>query len=178
MKIELKSDRLLLRKLKPSDAEALYRGFRDKDVLRWINRNKPYERNDAVKFISRSNYHWRKKKAFIFGIILKETNTLIGDVGIRNIKDKTASVGYWLSKEYWGKGIMTEALKLVLEFGFKKLKLHRIYGDCFEKNIGSHKVLTKAGFKLEGVERKSRFKKGKWHNVNLYGILESDFKNN
>ena len=68
-------------------------------------------------------------------------------------KSRCAEIDYWLGKNYWRRGLATEAMRLVLKFGFKKLKLHRIHAHTFEKNIASRKVLEKCGFKIEGIMR-------------------------
>ena len=70
---------------------------------------------------------------------------------------------------------MTEAVKLVLKFAFKKLKLHKVYANVFEQNIASRRVLENCGFKLEGVRREHRFKYRKWQNVLEFGILVSEY---
>ena len=70
-----------------------------------------------------------------------------------------------------------EAVKLILSFGFKELKLHKIYAHLFEQNIGSKKLLEKSGFKLEGKLKETRYRNKKWHNELRYGILISECKN-
>ena len=70
---------------------------------------------------------------------------------------------------------MTEAVRLILKFGFGNLKLHRIYAKLFKENTGSVRVLEKCGFKLEGRMREERYRYGKWHDALKYGILESEF---
>lgn len=82
-----------------------------------------------------------------------------------------------MGKSYWGKGLTTEAVKLMLKFAFEKLKLHRIYANLFEKNIASRRVLEKCGFKLEGVARECRYRYGKWHNELKLGILKQEYEN-
>ena len=74
---------------------------------------------------------------------------------------KKADIGYWLAKEYWGKGVMGEAVSLVLKFAFFKLKFVRVGGLVFEENKASIKVLEKTGFKYEGKLRKYRKHAGK-----------------
>ena len=64
-----------------------------------------------------------------------------------------AEIAYALSREYWGKGLVTEAVKEVVKHGFEKMNLNRIYARCFVENIGSQKVLEKVGMKFEGILR-------------------------
>ena len=89
---------------------------------------------------------------------------MIGIVALHLVclKDKNAEIGYWVSRQHWGKGIATEAVRLALQFGFKELKLKRIYAKVFKGNNISVKVLQKNRFKIEGLLRKSRYKNKKW----------------
>lgn len=76
----------------------------------------------------------------------------VGGVGITPQKDigrNNAELGYWLGKEYWGKGIMTNVIKDIVRLAFEKFTVNRIYAKPFETNIASHRVLEKAGFILE-----------------------------
>jgi len=138
----------------------------------------PYKRKDAIKFIRKTHYKIRKNSEYAFGIVLKEIDKVIGVIDIFNIdwKDKNAELGYWLGKKYWGKGLMTEAVKLMLKFAFEKLKLHRVYAGVFEENIASRRVLEKTGFKLEGIKRECRYRYNKWHNELIFGILKQEYE--
>ncbi len=176
--LKLESDRIKLRKLKLSDAKDICENLKDKEMIRWtLNIPWPYKKKDAISFIRKTNYESKKKRRYTFGIILKDTNKLIGVIDLLKIDwaNKNAELGYWLGKRYWGKGLMTEAVKLVLKFAFKKLKLHKVYANVFEQNIASRKVLENCGFKLEGVRREHRFKYRKWQNVLEFGILVSEY---
>ena len=79
-----------------------------------------------------------------------------------------AEIGYWLGRRFWGKGIMSVAVREVATFAFKKLKLKRVYAYTFPANKGSARVLQKNGFHREGVLRKSVVKKGKFFNDILW----------
>ncbi len=171
-------ERVFLRKLKLSDALDIYKNLQDKEMVKWtLNIPWPYKKQDAIKFIRKTHYKIRKKSGFVFGIVLKETNRVIGVIDLFNIdwKNKNAELGYWLGKKYWGKGYMTESVKLMLKFAFKKLKLHRVYAKLFEENIASRRVLEKSGFKLEGKLRGTRYRYKKWHNELWFGMLRKDF---
>ncbi|MFX0163473.1 MAG: GNAT family N-acetyltransferase [Candidatus Hodarchaeota archaeon] len=179
MKLELDGERVKIRKLKISDARDIYENVKDKDIGRWMFRFlHPYPKDEARKFIRRTHYKLKKKKGYDFGIVLKNTNKVIGVVDLFDIdwENKKAEIGYWLGKKYWGRGLMTEAVKLILKFGFEDLKLHRIYARLFEENIGSKNVLEKCGFKLEGIIREATFRNNKWHNGLIYGILKPEYE--
>ncbi len=114
--------------------------------------------------------------AFIFIIETTEDKKPIGIIGIRkgNPKYKIAEVWYKLHVAEWDKGYATEALRAVLQFGFTTLKLHRIEAGCATANIGSVKVLEKAGMLREGTRRKTLPLKSGWADNHIYGILNGD----
>ncbi|PKM94886.1 MAG: GNAT family N-acetyltransferase [Firmicutes bacterium HGW-Firmicutes-1] len=97
----------------------------------------------------------------------------VGSIGIF-IKDdvycKSAELGYWLGEEFWGKGIMTEAIKEICNYAFAKYDIVRIFAEPFAENQGSRRVLEKAGFELEGISKKSVFKNGKISDSCIYAI--------
>jgi len=176
---EISGKRITLRKLRFSDSEDIYQNVKDRKVVKWLlNIPHPYTLKSAVKFIRKTHYDARKEKTYAFGIMLKKESKVIGVITLFKLdyKNRNAEIGYWLGKRYWEQGFMTEAAKLLLKFGFRRLKLHKIHASLFEKNIASKMVLEKAGFKLEGKIRESRFKYGCWHNELRYGILNSEYK--
>ena len=179
MKLEFHGKNITVRKLKLSDAGDIYRHIRKKDIVKWTsNIPHPYPKGSAVRFIRGSHFNIRKKKAYNLGIALNQTGKIIGGIGIRNIdreKKKSAELGYWLGKEYWNRGYVTEAVKLMLEFAFRTLKLHRIYAEAFKNNHASNKVLQKAGFKKEGELREAEYRHGEWQDVCIYSILTTEF---
>jgi RimJ/RimL family protein N-acetyltransferase len=177
--IILKSNRIILRTPKESDAKELAKQINSPDIVRWTARIPyPYKFKDAVDFIKKQKKKIKKEEDFVFFIIDQVTSKIIGAIGLHHIekKSKKSELGYWLIKEKWGQGIVSEATGLVLKFGFKDLRLHRIYAFCFESNIGSRKVLEKNGFTREGKVRESEFRFGKWHSLLQYSILEKEYK--
>jgi len=176
---KIEGERIRLRRLKPSDAKDVYENVKDEEVIRWlVNVPYPYPFDEAVKFIRRTRYRLRKRIGFAFGIVLKETNRVIGVVDLFNIDwdSGNAEVGYWIGTRYRNLGLMTEALRLMLKFAFEGLKLQRVSAKVFEENPASKRVLEKNGFKLEGRRRGARLKFGRWHDELLYGILKSDYE--
>lgn len=96
-----------------------------------------------------------------------------GGIGLHPGEDvyrKNAELGYWLAEPYWGKGIITEAVKQMIDYGFKHLSVTRIYARPFGPNIASQKVLEKAGMKKEAVLKNSFFKNGEYCDEIIYSI--------
>jgi len=151
----------------------------DEDVAKYLeNLPYPYKRKDGVFFvkkmvkkgvISKTDYH--------FSIFEKEKNEVIGGIGFHKINKKhnNTEVGYWLGKKYWRQGYGLEALRLILGFGFNRLKLNKIYASAYGPNIASQKLLKKAGFKQEGQFRKQLYKHNKWHDEFRFGILKEEY---
>ncbi|MBS3169044.1 GNAT family N-acetyltransferase [Candidatus Woesearchaeota archaeon] len=167
-----------LRNLKKNDAISLFTSANDKDITRYTLLPYPYTLKDAKDFIEITKRNTRLKKAFELGIELKETKEIIGMNSLTNVdwKNKNAEIGYWLGKEYWGRGIMKEAIKLLLYFGFKKLKLERISATVLQPNLASAKLLEKSGFIYEGKLRRAILRRGKWYDQLCFGILKTELR--
>lgn len=179
MKLKLETQRINLRKLKISDAKFIYQSAKDKEVTKYtFVISPPFRLKQAEKFIKKTHREWKKKIAYEFGIELKENKKLIGTIGLSeiNYKNKNAKIGFWLSKKYWGKGLAKEILKLILNFGFKKLRLKRIQAKVLHRNIRAQKLLENSGFKLEGRLRKKTFFKKRWYDDLIYGLLKEDYR--
>ncbi|WP_232463451.1 isochorismatase family protein [Tumebacillus avium] len=134
-----------------------------------------YQRRNLEKMRA----EWVKDQGYFFGVFLKENDQLIGDIGIHMIMRgpfQSAFVGYSLDEEHNGKGYTTEALKLLVEFGFEDLNLHRLQAGTAPENPASSRVLVKAGFEQEGTERKNLFINGKWQDHIQHSILNDNWK--
>ena len=102
----------------------------------------------------------------------------MGLIGIHHW-DKTnqkAEIGYWLGKEFWNKGYVTEAMAEVLAFGFKVLNLNKMFANFFPHNPASGRVMEKSGMKQEAVLKQEIYKNGKFLDFVRYSILKKDFK--
>ncbi|NLD38393.1 MAG: GNAT family N-acetyltransferase [Desulfatiglans sp.] len=129
----------------------------------------PYTESDAEKFITHIE---NSKPKTIFAIATE--NEIIGSIGIiigEDVHRYTAEMGYWLAEPFWGKGIMTEAVKFISEWAFHEFSLHRIYATPYATNTASARVLEKAGFEKEGVIRSGAFKDGKIVDMFMYSLI-------
>jgi ribosomal-protein-alanine N-acetyltransferase len=179
MDLILRGARITLRKLRRSDALDMQKVINHKDIAKWtILIPYPYALDEARRFISECLQHYSKKTAYPLAITLNETGKVIGLIGLNEINagDKHAELGYWLGKQYWNRGITTEAIGLICNFAFKELKLHKVFAMTFEQNAASHKVLQKNGFKLEGKLREEYYIYRRWHNMLYWGLLSKEFK--
>ena len=123
-------------------------------------------------------------REFSFGIYDKASSGLIGHISLYAIKRmpySSAFVGYSMDENFVGRGIATEAVKLVVDFAFTSLKLHRVEAYITPKNIPSTRVVEKVGFVREGLMRKLLYINGEWVDHYMYAILQEDYikhKNN
>jgi [ribosomal protein S5]-alanine N-acetyltransferase len=172
------TDRLILRRLKPEDATHMFELANDYEVAKMtLNIPHPYLVGDAIKFIKRSQTAWDSGERYGFAIVLKETNTFMGVIGIIPILEHyRAEVGYWIGQTYWGRGYTTEALKRVIQFGFETLDLNRIDASYRVDNPASARVMEKAGMTYEGTFRQAMFRDGAYSDISYSAILRRDYQ--
>ncbi len=106
-----------------------------------------------------------------FAIIIDDKP--VGGIGLHlqsDILRKNAEIGYWLAEDYWGKGIITDAIKQIVKYGFDNLDIVRIFARIYGTNIPSQKVVEKCGFKLEGKYDKTIFKNGEFLDELIYAV--------
>ena len=150
----METERLILRPWRESDAEALYKYARDPDVgprAGWPPHKSVEESLQIIRTVFNTPTMW--------AVELKETGEAIGCVGylpasVSNLQipDDQCEVGYWIGKPYWGRGICTEALRLVIDYCFKVKHFTVLWGDYFPNNPASGRVMMKCGFKDTGKE--------------------------
>lgn len=153
MEIILETERMILRPVVETDAEAIYDFCKNSNV--GINAGwKPHESIEETREVMELVF---LNQEFVFAMELKETKTLFGSIGIipdpKRQNNKTRMIGYAISENYWGKGLATEAVQAVLRFGFQKLNLDLISAYCYPSNERSKKILKKCGFEYEGLLR-------------------------
>ncbi len=170
----LKGKQIILRKLRHSDAKSIHNHARHKDIARFTELPHPYRLKHAKDFIKEAK---KTTDSHSFGIELKDEKGIIGIITLSKIdyKHKKARVGFWLSKEHHGRGIMSEALFLILDFAFNKLRLNRVSCSVFEENLASNNLVQKFGVVKEGTEREEEFRFGKYHHTIMYGLLRREW---
>ena len=168
---------LMLRKITLEDAQDIFEYAKDPEVTKFVTWEPHKSVDDSMNFLKLVIQKYENNEPSNWGIIYKENNKLIGTCGYDSWVPvhSLAEIGYALSREYWGKGLMTEAAKEVIKYGFEKMNLNRIYARCFVKNIGSQKVLEKVGMKFEGILREQMFIKGTFRDMKIYSILRKEY---
>ena len=165
-----------IRKWKLTDAKDLAVALSNKKIQDNLRDGLPYpySEQDGIDFIS-SMLSANEDETFAFAITLDDK--VIGSIGVfrqQNIHRQTAEMGYYIAEEYWGKGIMTDAVKQICNYVFKNSDILRIYAEPFAYNTGSCRVLEKAGFQYEGTLRNNAVKNGKVIDMKMYSLLREE----
>ena len=167
-----------IRKWELSDAKDLAAALSNKKVQDNLRDGLPYPytEQDGKEFIS-AMLSADESETFAFAITVD--NMVIGSIGIfrqGNIHRQIAELGYYIAEEYWGKGIMTEAVKQICEYVFANSDIIRIYAEPFAYNIASCRVLEKVGFQYEGTLRSNAVKNGRVIDMEMYSLLKAEIK--
>lgn len=168
--------KISLRNWEPSDARALAASLSNRKIQDNLRDGLPYPytERDGTEFIS-AMLSADKNDTFSFAITADDK--VIGSIGIfrqGNIHRLTAELGYYIAEEYWGNGIMTEAVQQICRHVFSNSDIVRIYAEPFAYNSASCRVLEKAGFQCEGTLRKNAVKNGKVVDMKMYSRLKSE----
>ena len=155
---EVKTERLLLRKLQSSDCEVILFLRTDKKVTKFIERpehRKTKTLSEAIELIKEFDSYIERNSSISWGITLKNEPSIIGTICLWNFtqNNKVAEVGYDLDPRYQNKGLMSEALKAIVAFGFHELKLEKIEAFTHAENLASTQLLNTQGF-IHNVSRK------------------------
>lgn len=166
----------IIRKWKLTDAKDIAVALSNKKIQDNLRDGLPYpySEQNGIDFIS-SMLSANEDETFAFAITLDDK--AIGSIGVfrqQNIHRQTAEMGYYVAEEYWGKGIMTDAVKQICEYVFKNSDILRIYAEPFAYNTGSCRVLEKAGFQYEGTLRNNAVKNGKVIDMKMYSLLREE----
>ncbi|OLQ57815.1 alanine acetyltransferase [Bacillus licheniformis] len=177
----LEGNTIYLRPLEVTDAEDNLRlQSENRDFFEqfsMIRADDYYSVEGQRKRIAEYQERMKKDTEYHFGIFTASDDTLIGTVSLFQIIRgalQTAFIGYFLDKAHNGKGLMTEAVRLVVDYAFHELKLHRIEAGVMPRNLGSMRVLEKAGFHKEGIARKNVKINGVWEDHQVLAILNPD----
>ena len=174
MRIEF--DEFVIRDWGTKDARAIAKHANNHGIAMWLRDGFPcpYMLSDAEAFlaaVSRQNL----RTAFA----IATADEAIGGIGLefgRDVHRFTAELGYWLGEPFWGRGIMTQAVRHLTAWAFENLELHRIYASVFEGNGASMRVLEKAGYTREGCLRASVFKHGRILDQSLYSRIRDGLR--
>jgi RimJ/RimL family protein N-acetyltransferase len=172
----LVGERIHLRPLEPSDAAVAAPWFNRHDVRRTTRRYLPLSLRDEQQFIEQ---HGVSEHNVPLGICWSEDDRLVGACGLHaiDVRARHAEIGIVIGDPAdWGRGIATEAMRLVVDYGFSELNLNRIYLTVFEDNPSARHIYEKLGFRLEGTHRSHAFREGRYWDIHYMGLLADEWR--
>lgn len=166
----LKNKDFLLRPFKKGDEESIVRHINNKEIVyNLLVLPYPYKMKDAREWVDLNLKMLREKNPEKASFAIEIKGKVVGGIALNSLKiGHKSELGYWLGKEYWGRGVITSAIKMVTQYGFQELDLIRIYARVFPWNKGSMRVLEKNNFRLEGVLKKDAKKGNKCIDCHLF----------
>ena len=176
---ELKTERLTLRKLTMRDADDIFAYSKDPEVAKHVLWDAHQNISESKAYLRYMIRKYRQGEPASWGIELKSTRRIIGTIGYMWYQrdNNACEVGYSLSRQYWNQGLMTEALKAVVDYSFNYLHMHRVEAQFETTNPASGAVMKKAGLQYEGTLRGRLFNKGKYVDVDLYAAVRDQRRN-
>jgi [ribosomal protein S5]-alanine N-acetyltransferase len=170
----IKTDKLLLRQFVESDLENVFKGLSHPDIIKYYGVS--YQTLEATKEqmiffadleINGTGIWW--------AICSLDNRTFYGAGGLNSLnkEHKKAEIGFWLIPDFWGKGIMKEAMPLICDYGFYKLGLHRIEGIVETENKNCKNAMAKLDFQHEGTMKECEIKNGKFISLDIYAKVKT-----
>ncbi|WP_343617763.1 GNAT family N-acetyltransferase [Flavobacterium sp.] len=171
----IESERLLLRRITNDDVNEVFELRSNPETMKYIPRPLVKNNDDALAHIEMIEEKINSNIGINWGITLKGDSKLLGIIGFYRMQPENyrAEIGYMLNPDFHGKGIIPEAVHLLIQYGFKDLKLHSIEAVIDPENQASEKVLQKCGFVKEAHFKESEFWEGKFLDKVVYSLLNS-----
>lgn len=172
--LEISTERFLLRSIDEKDKNYIFQGLSNPEVTKYygVHFDSLESTEIQMKFyadlVKEGTGQW-------FAICSLNNNQFFGAVGLNNLNaiHQKAEIGFWLLPEFWGQGILQEAVPAICDFGFKELKLHRIEAFVETKNINSIRAMKRLNFIHEGTMIDCEFKNGEYISLDIYAKLQT-----
>jgi [ribosomal protein S5]-alanine N-acetyltransferase len=175
----LKTERLVLREINMSDADDLFQIFSDQETMQYWS-CRPYTSVvQAQRLIESLAESAREETGIHWAITLRGEDRLIGRCGYNEWRKRhrRGEISYIVARPYWGKGIVSEAMCAMLNYGFGEMNLHSVEAGVTPGNDGSTRMLERLGFRLEGHLRESYYAEDKFVDSLIYSLLRRDWNN-
>ncbi len=172
----LETERLVLRAPRRADARALLDAWRDADTMRYFGAEPLARIRDALDQIRDFTEETAAGDGIRWTLTERGQDEYIGDIGYFDHvpEHSRAEVGFILARPYWRRGLMTEALAAVLDYGFEAMRLHRVEALVDPRNGRSLRTLERAGFRREGLLRDYEFERGEFIDLALLSLLRTE----
>jgi len=174
----IRTERLLLRPFRPSDAADVQRLAGDRAIAdTTASIPHPYPDGAAHEWIAGHARRFEEGNELVLAVVLRESDALIGAISLLDLTvlHERGEIAYWIGKPYWNEGYCTEAARALIGYGFEVLGLRRIVGRFLKRNPASGRVMTKVGMREEGCLRAHEKKWERFEDVMIYGILRSEW---
>jgi ribosomal-protein-alanine N-acetyltransferase len=170
------TERLILRRLELKDAEDYYLFASDPLITTHTKWSHHVEITETVQYLESVNEKINLRQSYHWAIVNKENKKVVGRVSLFKFdrSNDNCEIGFGIARDYWNKGIITEATNRILEYAFKELNLNRVDARCNEENFGSERVMQKIGMKYEGLIREQLKIRGEYKNQKLYSLIKGD----
>lgn len=169
----LATERLNLRRMSSEDAEDIFFLRSDKEMLQFLDRDPARSVDEARHWIGTINKSIDDNQSVAWAIVLKNEPGLIGTITFWNIEKEhyRAEIGYALYTQFQGRGLMQEALTVVLDYGFNTMKLHSVEANVNPNNARSIRLLEKNGFAREAYHRENYYYNGHFLDSAIYSLI-------
>ena len=173
----LETERLRLRPFTFDDEAAVFALVSDPEIARFVRFEAHRTPAETRAFLELVEQYYRRGEPFAWAIVRREDDRLIGSCGFVSQagERRSAEIGYWLGKPYWGKGYAAEAARALVRFGFEQMGLERVEAKCFLENRAGQCVIEKLGMRFEGTDR-SEMIKGAYPELRVYGIARDEWQ--
>ena len=173
----IESSRLIYRPLRKGDESDLFEIYSDYESSLLDDWEPMEDIGFAIEMIDNSIKEYETKDCLRLGVVLKDTNKLIGCCGLFGFDDWNSKcmIFYQINRADWNNGYATEAIRTITKFAFETILVNRIEAYVTPGNVASKKVLTKNGFICEGIMREMEFYKGKYWDGIVMGMLRTDY---
>jgi len=177
---ELETKRLILRRFIMEDAEYMFNNWtNDDEVTKYLTWPSHGDINVTKKILEQWIQRYEKNDSYLWAIVLKEINQPVGSISVVGQRDdiKMVHIGYCIGKNWWNRGIVSEALGAIIRFFFEEVGVNRIESRHDPNNPGSGKVMEKCGMKYEGLLRQADKNNQGIVDAACYGLLAEDYFN-
>ncbi len=181
--LELFGKRLVLRDFTMDDVDAMYAYLSDDELFHHASWG-PLTLEETIESVREAMEATRTtpRADYELAVTLRDSGEVVGQVTLKTdryiprIRQRTSELGYMLRRDCWGRGIATEAARLLLDFAFSERGLHRVFAVVDEDNPASIRVVEKLGFRREARHVKDAFHRGEWLTTLIYAVLEDEWQ--
>ncbi|MBM7097470.1 GNAT family N-acetyltransferase [Bacillus sp. H-16] len=173
---ELETNRLRLVKITYDYTKELYDILSRKEVMKYYGMDRISNYEEAAQVIESYRKNFANQRGIRWGIVIKDSNVFVGTIGLSNLLQKKAEVGFELHPDYWRKGYISEAFREILRYSFEELDLFRLGAATFPENTASIFLLEKFDFEKEGCLRGYFYQNKTSYDALIFSVIYPEWK--